>query len=129
VKSGVVVTTYTLYATTEGTTYTFKVKARNEFGLSAFSASISILAAEVPAQAAAPTTSFSDTEVVIAWTEPDNMASAITSYHIYIRESDGITYSEEFTYCDGTDAVIIAAKSCTIPVSILRGSHYNLAWG
>jgi hypothetical protein len=58
VKSGVATTSYTLYATTEGITYTFKVKARNEFGLSDFSATISILAAEVPAQPDVPTTSF-----------------------------------------------------------------------
>jgi hypothetical protein len=57
------------------------------------------------------------------------MASEITAYHIYIRESDGITYSEEFTYCDGSDDVIIAAKSCSVPVSILRGSYFNLEWG
>jgi hypothetical protein len=43
------VSTYTLYATTQGNTYVFKVRARNEFGLSNYSATVAILAAEQPA--------------------------------------------------------------------------------
>lgn len=57
------------------------------------------------------------------------MAAEITAYRIYIRESDGVTYHEEFTYCDGTDPLIIAARSCSVPVHILRGSYFNLEWG
>lgn len=57
------------------------------------------------------------------------MAATITAYHIYIRKSDGITYAEEFTYCAGSDPSVILVRTCSVPVHILRGSTFNLAWG
>jgi hypothetical protein len=47
--SGLTATSYTVMGLLAGTTYTFKVQARNEYGLSAYSDTVSILAAEVPA--------------------------------------------------------------------------------
>lgn len=49
-ESGIVGTSYTSPAMTPGTTYKFKVQARNSVGLSSYSEEISILAAQVPNQ-------------------------------------------------------------------------------
>jgi hypothetical protein len=49
----------------QGKVYTFKVKARNIYGFSVFSDSVSILAAQVPAQPQAPSTVWRPDDVVI----------------------------------------------------------------
>ena len=56
IKSGHATTSYTATGLTAGKTYTFKVEARNSYGLSAPSAPSPILCQYVPATPAAPTT-------------------------------------------------------------------------
>jgi hypothetical protein len=53
----------------------------------------------------------------------------ITSYSIMIRKSDGVTYASEITNCNGSNASIVTANSCTIPMQYLQASPFNLAWG
>ena len=57
------------------------------------------------------------------------MGSPILGYRLYILTSDGVTFGEDFTYCDATKAAIISALSCDVPIATLRGSVYNLTWG
>jgi hypothetical protein len=65
--------------------------------------------------------------VKISWSDPTTNGAAITAYKILIRESDNATFSEQTTYCDGTnDALVIANKYCSIPMSILIASPYSL---
>ncbi len=71
----------------------------------------------------------SNTGVTISWTAPNNGGSPITSYSISVRESNLSTYSTQLTNCDGTDAAIFAAMSCTIPISVLQSAPFNLPWG
>jgi len=104
--------------------YTFKVKARNLVGLGADSSEVSIRAASVPFVPTAPTTSVnSNVSVTISWTAPFNGGSAINSYAVKIRQSDGTTYTTESAHCN------VFTTSCTVPVSVLQASPYNLAWG
>lgn len=72
--------------------------------------SVSILAAQIPAVPTAPvTTWYKETdEVVVSWVAPDNGGSPITSYTIFIRQSDLTTYTEGIVTCDGSDATILA---------------------
>jgi hypothetical protein len=56
IASSVATTSYTATGLTAGKTYTFKVEARNSYGLSAPSAPALILCQYVPATPAAPTT-------------------------------------------------------------------------
>ena len=65
-----------------------------------------ILAAQIPDQPAAPVTTFNRDSIAITWVEPYTGGSAITSYKIYIRESDNIAYSLELHDCDGGVASI-----------------------
>jgi hypothetical protein len=72
----------------EGHTYAFKVKARNSVGYGELSSEVSILAAQIPEQPSAPTTTIDGDDVVITWDLPDINGSPITAYTITIRESD-----------------------------------------
>jgi hypothetical protein len=67
--------------------------------------------------------------VVVTWTAPNSNGSPILGYRIYIRKSDLTTYQLETTSCDGSDAAIISAAQCLIPISTLRASPFSLPWG
>jgi hypothetical protein len=71
---------YTATGLTEGTSYVFKVAARNSVGVSALSNQVRILAAQIPDVPSAPLTTVSGDNVVISWTKPYTGGSEITSY-------------------------------------------------
>lgn len=87
---------------------------------------VSILAAQVPAQPSAPTTTWSPDNVVITWTAPDNGGSAITGYTVKIRQSDDTTFTVDSANCDMSSST---QTTCTVPVTALRASPYSLEWG
>lgn len=126
--ANIVDTDFLVTSVNKGQTYRFKLQARNQYGYSAFSNEIAILAAQLPATPSTPTTSFDADYVTISWDEPDNMGSPITSYEILIEKSDG-NYQTNPTYCDGSQPAIIVARSCSIPASAINGSPYLKAWG
>ncbi len=76
----VTVLEFTKTGLTKGNTYTFRVEARNAFGYSAFSQTVSILAAEKPDTPGSPVTTFSGSKVTVSWTTPDAKGSPITKY-------------------------------------------------
>jgi hypothetical protein len=57
------------------------------------------------------------------------MGYQITGYKIFILQSDLLTYQIDYSYCDGTQDSIRIAASCSIPVTHLHTSYYNLPWG
>lgn len=66
-----------------GLEYDFKVRARNDVGLSSFSSVSTFMAAKVPDAPAAPTSSFADrTSITIDWTAPYNGGTPITNYRV-----------------------------------------------
>lgn len=80
--SGLATKSYTATGLTEGTSYVFKVAARNSVGLSALSNQVKILAAQIPDVPTAPTTTVQGDDVKITWTKPYTGGSEITSYVI-----------------------------------------------
>jgi hypothetical protein len=48
---------------------------------------------------------------------------------IYIRKSDGYSYTVDATNCDGSTASIITSSSCTVPISTLTAGAFVLPWG
>lgn len=66
--------------------------------------------------------------IVVSWLEPSNGYSEITSYTIKLRQSDEITYTEA-AECDGTEALIVSQRQCSIPITTLRAAPYSLEWG
>lgn len=106
-QSNVLTTSYIATDLVLGETYTFTVESRNSVGYSEQSDPVSIFHALVPEQPAAPTTTISGDNVVVTWLAPSENGSTISSYTIAFRESDGITFTEEVTNCDGVDSSIV----------------------
>jgi hypothetical protein len=113
---------------TEGSTYRFKVRARNVYGWGPFSPEVSIAATDVPSQMQVVTTSIVGTSARITWTAPASNGATITAYEILIRHADGTTLSAAAT-CDGADPVIVGARQCEVPLATLRAAPYSLARG
>ncbi len=76
----VTVLAFTKTGLTKGNTYTFRVEARNAYGYSAFSQTVSILAAEKPETPGSPLTTFVGSTVTVSWTPTDSKGSPITKY-------------------------------------------------
>jgi hypothetical protein len=76
------------------------------------------------------TTRVSDlvSEVVIEW---DIVArgSPVTSVQVWIRESDGLTFTTESIYCIPNDATVLSTMSCSVPFSVLISEPYSLPYG
>lgn len=78
---------------------------------------------------AAPSTSTQLSSIVVDWTAPWNGGSAITSYTVQFRESDGVTYTELKEVCDGTQTTVIQTRSCTISSEVFTSVPLSLEWG
>lgn len=63
---------------------------------------LSILCAQPPDEPTAPVTTAVGTGVIITWIAAYNGGSQITSYSISFLQSDGVTYSEYKSICDGS---------------------------
>lgn len=113
-----------------GTTYYFRVRAENQHGYGSYSSTIGITAAFSPDQPSAPTLAVnSDVNVRISWAAPDDNSATITSYTIQILQSDGTTFSEDSTNCDGSSTTIKNQRYCDVPFTTLRASPYSLTLG
>ena len=112
-----------------GTTYEFKIEARNEYGYSEYSSTLSLLCAFIPAVPTQVTTtidSYQDGSTVkIAWSLTTTNGSPITAYKVFIKESGSTTYTQESVDCVGTDATVIANQYCNINIGTLLASTYN----
>jgi hypothetical protein len=128
--TGITTTSYTKTDLSAGTTYKFKVSARNSIGTGATSSEFTIVAATIPSTPSSPSTSYdgaTDT-IFIDWNPPsDNGGLLITGYVLQIQHADN-SWSTELTYCDAlNDATIKSNTECTIPASVLRASPFSLA--
>jgi hypothetical protein len=65
----------------------------------------------------------------VTFTAPTENGAEITSYTILVVTSDGLTFVEDSTNCDGSDATILSNLSCTIPLETLKDSPYDLSFG
>jgi hypothetical protein len=100
---------------TGGTTYRFKVRARNIYGFGPWSPELAVLASDLPDQVAIPTVTIgaSETAVTVAWTAPGDHSAPIDEYQVVLRKADG-TYVEDTTNCGAAEA---ADLSCAIPMT------------
>jgi hypothetical protein len=113
-----------------GTTYRFRLRARNAVGWGAWSPVASIAASAVPAQMAAVTTQIDPgldpLSVKISWVAPDANSDAIQGYHVTIRARSG-EYLEDLTNCNAGLAAIATARQCLVPLTTLR-TTFSLAY-
>lgn len=114
-----------------GRTYNFRVRAKNIWGWGQFSSITGIKAASAPGQMSPVTASIDLTtgNVRISWSAPASNSEPITKYKIEILRSDGTTFSEDLTHCDGSSSIILANMYCIVPMSVLRSSPYSLTYG
>ena len=103
-------------------TYRLRYRVRNEVGWSAFSEPAYILASQTPSQPAAPTlTSVSATDIVLAFTAPeDNGGDILTGYELFQAIGTG-SHSLVSTYTDNSLAhtLTLAANS------LVAGQYYR----
>ena len=114
---------------TSGTTYEFKIEARNEYGYSAYSNTLTELAAYIPEIPVSVTTEMDGSQVKVLWTLPSANGSPITAYKIFVQEIDTGTFTQESTDCVGTDATVISNRYCHIQVTTLLAAPYNMDGG
>jgi hypothetical protein len=65
----------------------------------------------------------------LTWNAPWNGGATITSYTVTWQHSDGTTYSEDITICDGSLAGTISTRTCTIANTIFTQDPFYLEWG
>lgn len=84
--------------------------------------------ASLPGTPTAPTTTLIGENIRVSWTTPDDGGAEITAYLIVIAHSDGVTFTEEVTECDGTLQDIIDNQLCLISSQVLNQFPYEILW-
>ena len=116
------VTSFTVNAVEGGRAYRFKVRARNIYGYGEYSAVTVVTPDDKPGKTAIATVALSattPTEVEVSWPLPNDHSSVITSYEILFMLANG-DFAHELTRCDGTDATVVSARKCSVPMATLR---------
>lgn len=85
-----------------GTTYKFKVRAKNINGYGSFSSELSVVASQSPGTMSAVVVTRETTNIKITWSAPDDGSSAITGYTILLYQPDSNSYLEDTSLCDAT---------------------------
>jgi len=103
------------------------VRARNIFGWGPYSLVTSIKAAREPGKPLAPVTSIDAVtgNLAIEWTAADARGDAITAYQVEIADRATSTWRAETASCDGTLPAVVAARRCTVPMTVLTGAAYG----
>ena len=120
------VSTTTKTGLTGGTTYEFKIIARNIFGSSIDSNTLTYIASQVPDKPVFVITSIQTVNVKLEWIDPVSNYAAIDKYQILIADHNAVSYLESTTLCDGSLSLTIADKYCIIPMTALRAAPFNL---
>ena len=93
--------THTFTGLTNGTGYTFTVKAKNALGYSQATSFSTATPVSVPSTPAQPTVSGSSGSVTATWTAPATGGSAITGYKVYLLKS-GVASASDLNVGSGT---------------------------
>ena len=111
---------------TAGTIYEFTIESRNDYGYSALSETLTLLCAFVPDPPATVASANTNELVTITWSDPVTNGSPVTAYKILVEEKGTGVFTQESVDCDGTSADVVANRQCTIQLTTLRASPYNL---
>jgi len=93
--------THTFTGLTNGTGYTFTVKAKNALGYSQATSFSTATPVSVPSTPAQPAVSGSSGSVTATWTAPATGGSAITGYKVYLLKS-GVASASDLNVGSGT---------------------------
>jgi len=111
---------------TPGNTYTYRISVTNVYNYGAVSDSLAVVAGEAPDKPGAPTTAPSGLYVLIDWNLPTENHYSVTEYLLEILASDA-SYYTDLTYCDGANPTVVSNSECSIPMTVLTASPFNLA--
>lgn len=111
-----------------GKSYGFRYRAKNRQGIGAYSDTAYFKAVNVPDQMVPAIISETGVNVRIEWIAPNSGSLPIVSYLIEIMTADSENYAETSS-CNGTDSYIISNMFCTVPMSNLTTSPFNLTQG
>lgn len=114
---------------TAGTTYEFKVEARNQLGYSAYSTTIQLLCAYIAEVPTNVVTEVAATQIKVSWQLPSENGTPITEYKVFVKEIASGEYTHESTDCVGADATVISTTSCYIDIVTLEGTPWGLDGG
>lgn len=67
-------------------------------------------------------------DLVLDWAAPEDNGSPVTRYQIEIRDKVGSAFLSHAS-CDGTDAAIVAATECSVPMLTLTSAPYSYTLG
>jgi large repetitive protein len=95
---------------TSGVTYNFKVQSRNSHGFSDYSDEVTLLCAFKPDAPLTVTTSISNSDVIVSWSNPVDNGSPITGYQVYVVQHNSAIYTLESTECDGSTTDVISNR-------------------
>lgn len=112
-------TQVTIDSLTSGATYALRYRAQNIHGWSTgYSPVLEAVARKVPGQVAPATTAMDGADVVLSWVEPFTGGQGIplTAFVVELQDSTG-ALAEYTTICDGSDPLVVAARSCSIPMA------------
>lgn len=121
-------TTFTVTGLTAGVPYKFRVRAKNAIDWGDYSAEVTLTPSAKPSTMTAPVITLDEPYAKITWTAATDNGAAITAYTITIMEDDDTTFTEEITYCDGSDSVIAGQLYCQVPMTVLAASPYDLTY-
>jgi hypothetical protein len=107
-----------------GTTYRFKVDARNSHGRSAYSDEISLLCAFVPNSPAQPGAIISGNQIIVAWEDVTANGSPVTGFKLFILKHGSTDYIEETVDCVGTS--VFDNRICYVNLDTLTAEPFNL---
>ena len=68
------------------------------------------------------------TYVRLSWVAPHANSAAVDAYKILLLQSDGLTYSQDLSDCDGSSSSIISQQYCDIRMSSLTQAPYLLTY-
>ena len=114
-----------------GVEYSFRVRAKNQWGWSDYSDILKATPSTIPDQMEKVVTQVNDTsgDVIISWTAPNDNSSPITAYLIEILDRAGTTWTEDSTNCDASSGDIFDSLTCVIPMSVFLATPYSLLQG
>jgi hypothetical protein len=110
-------------------TYQFKVQSQNSYSLSPDSETITLLCAFKPEPPLTVSTTNVNELVTIAWDEPVNNGFEIHAYRFFFLTSDGTTFAEESTECDGTNQAIVSGLQCQVALTTFQAAPFSLSQG
>ena len=112
VATGVTSTAHTETGLSAGSSYKFRISARNSVGYSPASSVLTIVAATIPSQPSAPTTTLNgETSFTFDWNPPSDLGGlTISGYRLEVKTSTS-SFSTEAINCDAENNGTIISTS------------------